>query len=381
MEFRDGLPRELTPLTDIEMRLLADTSDARDVHLSVYLPTASRGDEQLNLAFVASRVKAIRKALEGEVEKDFEATFRQVEELLFHNPIPGERGRVVYASAPSEFFVAYRLGVEPERKVVLDNSPFILPLMEMMDDYEDYGILLMDSDEARLYIVSSNIIEQVDSSSIDLMNRHKKGGMSQKRFNRLRRGAIDAFISQIIEDLEKLDGLDKMRGLVVAGPGKEKKQLVAALPGKMAERVIGILDVSIEIPPHSLLARGEEIAIAHEREEDSRAIEELRRAIFKDEMAAVGINEVRDALVQGRVEKLLVSKDLSIPGWICENCKGIHMGAPPEGSCPDCDGPISGAELVNELAEMVQRTDAEMEFVAASPFLESIGGLGATLRY
>ena len=56
MEFRDGIPRELTPLTDIELRLLADTSDPRDVHLSVYLPTANRGDEQLNMTFVASRV-------------------------------------------------------------------------------------------------------------------------------------------------------------------------------------------------------------------------------------------------------------------------------------------------------------------------------------
>ncbi len=381
MEFRDGLPRDLTPLTDIDLRLLADTSDARDVHLSVYLPTASRNDEQLNKTFVASRVKAIRKALVGDVGEGFEATFQQVEDILFHDPFPGERGRVVFASAPSSFFVAYRLGVEPRRKLVLDNSPFILPLMEMVDEYEDYGIILMDSNEARLYIVRSKVIEQVGSSSIDLMNRHKKGGMSQKRFNRLRRGAIDAFVSQIVEDLDKLDGLEDVRGLVVAGPGKEKKQLIEALPKDLADLVIGTLDVSIEIPHHSLLARGEVIATAHEREGESRAIEKLRRAIFKENLAAIGVNEIRDALLQGRVETLLVTMDLSIPGWICEDCKGIHGGNPPDGTCPDCGGPVSGAEIINELAELVQRTDAEMEFVSESPFLESIGGLGATLRY
>lgn len=381
MEFRDGLPRELTPLTDIELRLLADTSDARDVHLSVYIPTANHEDEQLNMAFVASRVKAIRQALEGSVREEFEATFHQVEDLLFHGPVPGERGRVVFASASSSFFVAYRLGVEPARKLVLDNSPFILPLMEMRDDYEDYGIILMDSDEARLYFVRSKALELVQSSSIDLMNRHKKGGMSQKRFNRGRRGSIDAFVSQIVEDLEKRDDLDKMRGLVIAGPGKEKKLLVDALPKHLAGMVIGMLDVSIEIPHHNLLARGEEIATAHEREGETQAIEELRKAIYKDEMAAIGVNEVRDALLQGRVETLLVLKDLSIPGWICEGCKGIHMGAAPNGTCPDCDGPVSGADIVNELAELVERTDARIEIVSASPFLESIGGLGATLRY
>jgi len=381
MEFRDGLPRELTPLTDIDLRLLADTSDARDVHLSVYLPTASRDDEQLNKTFVASRVKAIRKALEGDIERDFEATLGKVDEMLYHKPVQGERGRVVFASASSSFFVAYRIGVEPERKLVLDNSPFILPLMKMVDEYEDYGIILMDSDEARIYSVRSKVIEQVKSSSIDLMNRHKKGGMSQKRFNRLRRGSIDAFVSQIVEDLCKLDDLEKMRGIVVAGPGKEKKLLVDALPKHMADRVIGLLDVSIEIPRHSLLARGEELATAHERRGEAEAIEDLRRAIFKEELAAIGVDEIRDALLQGRVETLLVMRDLSIPGWICEDCKGIHGGNPPEGTCPDCGGPVSGAEIVNELAELVERTDAEMEVVSESPFLESIGGLGATLRY
>ncbi len=381
MEFRDGLPRELTPLTDIDLRQLADTSDPRDVHLSVYLPTANRGDEQLNMTFVASRVKAIRNALEGDIERDFEATLGQVEEMLYHNPIPGERGRVIFASASSSFFVAHRIGVEPRRKLVLDNSPFILPLMEMRDDYEDYGIILMDSDEARVYSVRSKVLEQVGSSSIDLMNRHKKGGMSQKRFNRLRRGAIDAFISQIVEDLEGLEGLEGMRGLVVAGPGSVKKKLVDALPKHLQGKVIGMVDVSIDIPPGQLLAHGEEIASAHEREGEMLAIGELRRAIFKEELAAIGVNEVRDALLQGRVETLLVSKGLSIPGWICEDCKGIHEGVPPEGTCPDCGGPVSGAEIVNELAELVERTDAEMEVVSASPFLESIGGLGAILRY
>ncbi len=381
MEFRDGIPRELTPLTDIELRLLADTSDARDVHLSVYLPTANRADEQLNKTFVASRVKAIRNALEGDVGEEFEATFHQVEDILFHDPIPGERGRVVFASASSSFFVAHRIGVEPRRKLVLDNSPFILPLMEMRDDYEDYGIILMDSDEARVYSVRSKALEQVESSSIDLMNRHKKGGMSQKRFNRLRRGAIDAFISQIVEDLEDLADLEVMRGLVVAGPGSVKKQLVDSLPKHLQGKVIGMVDVSIEIPPDQLLAHGEEIASANEREGEAKAIEELRRAIFKDELAAIGVNEVRDALLQGRVETLLVSKDLSIPGWICEDCKGIHEGAPPEATCPDCGGVVSGAEIVNELAELVERTDAEMEVVSGSDFLVSIGGLGAILRY
>jgi peptide chain release factor subunit 1 len=205
--------------------------------------------------------------------------------------------------------------------------------------------------------------------------------MSHKRFNRLRRGAIDRFISEIADDLERLEDLRDMRGLVVAGPGKEKKQLLEALPKHMRDKVIGTVDVSIDVPPDRLLARGEEVALAHERAVEGGALEELRTAIFKDELAALGVHEVREALVNGRVDTLLISDHLSIPGWICESCKRIHEGAPPSATCPDCGGPTSRAEIVEELYELAERTDAEVEVIRQSPFLESIGGLAAILRY
>ena len=182
------LPRELTPLHDIDLRALAEAGDPRDVFLSVYLPM---GAEDMNRSFMEDRLRAIRDAVPSGLEADLDDTLDLLGELSFHDPLPGERGRVLFASAPHGFMEAHRLGVAPERRVVLDNSPFILPLATMMDDYEDYGILLMDSQEARLYEVRSNVVTEVGSESIDLMNRHKKGGMSQKRFNRLRRGAVE----------------------------------------------------------------------------------------------------------------------------------------------------------------------------------------------
>ena len=49
--------------------------------------------------------------------------------------------------------------------------------------------------------------------------------------------------------------------------------------------------------------------------------------------------------------------------------------------CPRCDGPTTRADVIEELYELAQRTDAEVEFVEKDPFLEAGGGAGALLRY
>jgi peptide chain release factor subunit 1 len=371
----------LTHISDIDLRSLSDITDDRDVHLSVYLPTGSKGDERANEGFLESRIKAIRNVVSGDIEEDFGRTLSMVSDLLLHDPVPGERGRVVFASAPSGLLQVHRTAIEPERVLVLDNSPFIMPLARLMDDYEDYGIILFDSQRAKVYTVRSKTIAQVDGSRIDLMNKHKKGGMSQKRFNRLRRGAMDRFVKEVVEDLDRVEGLRDIEQFVVAGPGPEKKQLLDALPKHLRDKVIGTMDVDMDVHRDQLEKHTEVLAIAHERAEESSALEDLKVAIYKDELGALGVEEVRDALLAGRVQTLLCLVDLSMVKQICERCKRITGPAGSEGRCPSCGGPTSAADVMEELYEMAESTSAELEVVDDSPFLEEVGGVAAILRY
>lgn len=369
---------QVTPLTDIDVRALADVQADRDCFLSVYLPSGSQHDLDANPTFLRRRIEAIRTALDGEVEKEFENTWSSLGEGLLHEAVPGEKGRVVFVSACEDFFQAYRLPVPVERKLVLDNSPYILPLTELLDDHEDYGIILMDLREAIFYHVRSTMMERTESASYDLMNKHKKGGMSQKRFNRLRHGQVEAFLDELIEDLDRQEDLDTLRGLVVAGPGEAKTLLLDAFPPRYAKMVLGTVDTDMDVRKDELLAHGERLARADEVTDEELAVEALRRAIFKDELAAVGLAATRSALVLGRVAMLLLEDDFEAKGWVCETCKAFAEGP---GKCSRCGGSLSAADLVNELVEMAHRTNAEVQHVKVSPFLDSIGGVGAILRY
>ncbi len=118
-----------------------------------------------------------------------------------------------------------------------------------------------------------------------------------------------------------------------------------------------------------------------EPKEDFRRAEELRAEILKGGLAVRGVEATRDALSAGRVSVLVLLKDASIPGWICERCQALEARRRPPEVCPSCGGPASPVDVVEELYELAVRTGAEVEFVEEDACLASSEGVGALLRY
>lgn len=364
-------PEGLTPVTEIDLRALSEIKAEKDTFLTVYLTTNIKDFR----AFVDGRLKAINKALPEDLKDAFAQTLELIEPAIASTAVKGERGRMIFASASAQSFLhVYRVGAELEPLVVWDSSPFLLPLARLRKDYEDYGLLLIDSQEYRLFLVRSRVAVEKEKRSIDLMNKHKKGGWSQMRFNRLRRGAIKSFLTEAVEDLQSLN-IQGIKGLVVAGPGEAKGQLVEMLPASWKSKVLGVLDISMQTPSGDLVKLGNELSNS-ERSREKELAEKLKKAVLKGQPAAYGIAEVGEALKQGRVNHLLLANSFALPQMICKKC---HFHGEGE-TCPTCGGQMQALSL-EELYHQAERTGAEVVLVEDDAFLESIGGIGAMLRY
>jgi peptide chain release factor subunit 1 len=380
-DFRKIVPEGLVPLSDIDIKRLAMIFDESDVYLSIYLPFEASEHVKHLEGYINARHRAIMKALPDTLHESFNGTWDIVEDHIFMAPMEGERGRVIFASSDHDFLHVYHLKVEPERKFVLDTSPYLLPLAELMEEYMDYAIVMLDSREAHLILVKSDICHELEHESIDLMNKHRKGGMSQMRFHRLRSGQIDSFLEGVVEDMMRMRELHGLRGLIIAGPGEAKKHFIEKLPRELSEMVIGTIDSQVNMSCGELVEAGDEVAGVEERVEEGEHVELFRSHLMKDGLAVYGVQEIHEALIQGRVGELLILEDLSIPGWICERCQNLKEKVKPPERCPRCGGPTSEADIVEELYELAVRIDAHVEFVKEDQFLGSIGGLGALLRY
>ncbi len=379
-EFTRISPDRLVAVTDIDLGALSEIYDQMDIYLSIFMNCSSTSDLESSRSHVASRFRAMEKSLPPELEESFRKTASLAQEAIASPSWKGERSRVIFASSPESLLHVYRMRLDVEPLVVLDTSPFLLPLARLRDDYEDYGLLLLDSQQAQLFTIRSRIVQESNRSSIDLMNKHKKGGWSQMRYNRLRKGAIKSFLTQVAEELTGLESLQSMRGLVLAGPGEAKGQLMELLPQKVRDQVFGLLDVPMGTVTSELVKMGDQVALDHGRSLGKERAEELKANVLKGQLSAYGTDPVRDALTQGRVNTLVMLSDYVVPGWICERCQHFQEGNRPE-VCTQCGGRTSQVNVLEELYELARRTGAEVEFVEEDEFLRSIGGVGAILRY
>ncbi len=361
----------LTKINDIDVKRLAGIRDmeSRDTFISVYLDR-----ENFDKKFIEERSKACISALRDKIMREnFEKTMEWVHDSM-EDVVYGEKGLIVFASYINNFFEEYRLSLPLKNLLVVDSSPYIKPIAELLDEYEPYGLVILNSHRARIYVVSSEKTEE-RSMSKDIMSKHHKGGWSQARFQRIRKGAIEHFLKDVAEAMEKIFSYE-IKGIVIAGPGEAKIWLGNYLSHNIKEKIIDTMDASFE--EEDIMERAEEMVEKEEKEEEERELEKLKKEVLKNGLAVIGIKETMRDVKNGMVETLLLSKGLKIKGWKCEKCQVFEVGE--KEKCPYCGGRTTVVDVMEEVAEVAEKMDTEIKFIENDAF-KNMGGMGGFLRY
>jgi len=216
--------RELSELYDV---------DSEDRFVSLYM---NKDDDR---KFIERRMKACKSVFKGNDLKHFGDTMDDILNALKQT---AWTSIAVFASRKHNFLKTVSLTVEVDNTLIVDSSPYLRPLARIQDEWETFTLVLLNSNHAKIFSVSLGKTEHEKTLSKDIMNKHKKGGWSQARFNRLRRGAIHAFLKEVEEVLEKI--ADDQ--IVLAGPGNAKLQFRDMVSKNLNERIVEVIDISID---------------------------------------------------------------------------------------------------------------------------------------
>jgi peptide chain release factor subunit 1 len=320
--------------------------------------------------FIPHREKVIQSILTGDELQNFVQTMETIKEYLKKN----RRGNhAIFASDKHHFFKAISFPMGLKNSLSVDVSPYIHQIAELADEWQAYTLVLLNSNHAKIFSFSCGELSVEKNLSADIMNKHKKGGMSQARFQRLRKGSIHAFLTEVVEALEKIT----QENIILAGPGEAKKQFFGMLPVQLQKGVIAEVDVDIH-DECGLLNETEEIMWEREKEEHRRLLQLIQTEILKNGLAVYGLKETLAALRNGQVEALLVEKDVKRKGWICERCQLMNEGTVPR--CPSCGKATSEVDIIEEIVKLAERTDASVEF-SSDEDLKKIGPVVGLLRF
>ncbi len=339
--------------------------DSNDTFVSLYI---NRGSDK---KIIDKRIQTCKSILKGHELDNFSKTMDEIDNFLRSSNI--KHPIAIFASHKYNFINSIQLSVPIDSSLVVDSSPYIRPLARIQDEWESFTLVLISTNYAKLFSVSLGKVEHTKKLSKDIMNKHKKGGCSQARFNRLRRGAIHAFFVEVKEALEKIAD----ERIILAGPGNAKQQFRELLPKNLQDNIIETIGIDID-DEKELLKESKYLISEKEKQKGHDAVIKLKQEILKDGLAVYGVQETLNAVKNGQVDLLLIQKDIKLHGWICEHCQVANKGT--ASKCPYCNGEVSEVDVLEEILEFAKRTDAEIEFTSDEE-LSNLGHVGAILRF
>ena len=320
--------------------------------------------------FIRNREKAVESVLNREELETFMKTMEKIKTYLEgHKP----SDIAVFASDKHDYFEVVSFPAEVENALVVDTAPYIRPLAEFADEWQAYTLVLLNSNHAKIFTFSCGEITEEEELSAHIKNRHKKGGMSQARFQRLRKGSIHAFLKDVVEELTRTAEKD----IILAGPGEAKKTFYEMLPKNLQEGVLSVVDVDMG-GEREIFEESHEIMAEREKEERIELLEVIKKDILTNGLAVYGIPATLNAAKNGQVEVLLVEKDYKQRGWKCEHCQSAGDGI--LASCPVCGKETAEADIVEELVRFAEETDSLVEFTSNED-IKRIGHVAGLLRY
>lgn len=320
--------------------------------------------------------KAVMKKINGDLDK--------IDSYILTNKRILKKGLAILSSQENKFWKEFHLSVPLKNEIIVDNTPYIKPLLDILDNYQRYAILLVGKESARLFLVHLGEIEEyIEVHSDDVPGKHKKGGwfsLSEKSYERHTDYHVSLHLKDVLKQLDSFLSREYVGRLIIGGSEEAFAKVKAMLPQVVADKIIGTFQAEMFANIKEILDKVEPILKASEEEKEAETIDDLHTKAMKNENAVLGIENVLNAIQEGRIMRLIFTKDFKNSGLACKNCG--YLTIQNVTNCPYCKGKIQKVKyIVDLIAQKAVEQGAIVEVASENSKLKESGSIGAFLRF
>jgi len=368
-----------------ELKEIANMKGKEGYFVNLYLNVDpmfnTKGDYMVHFKnMIKNTVDSLDKAVYKEVKDDLE----KVENYVLSNKRLFKRGLAIISSSANSFWKEYNLSVPVKNELIADKTPYAKPLMDILDNYQRYAVLLIDKESGRIFIVHlGEIVEYSEIKPPDVPGKHRKGGwfsLSQNRYERHIDFHIALHIKDVIEKIDSFLSGEYIGRLIIGGSDEAVATVKGMLKKTVLDKVIDTVKIEMFAKPDEIMKKVEPIVLKYEKQKEQEEVDFLIERAMKNENAVLGLNNVLNALQEQRVMKLFFVKDYKALGYICNSCG--FLTAQKIQSCSYCSGAIEAVDyMINLAGEKAVEQGALIEVVAENKKLFDAGAIGAFLRF
>ncbi len=236
----------MMPITRPELEILLDTPDRRDYVVSAFADLRVRdGFRSFVDVHVRNQARAAHGALsEAEARKALDANLNAIERAI-KNADSAAKGLAIFSGADRKLFHTVSLGFPVENELVIDEDPFVLPLLERWYGDPNYLVAVVDTHHLHLFEAHSGITEEVKEIDRDIpeMQRDKPRFTYKKRFAKtfdehLHSLDEDVFLKAIAESIAEHWHSGAFSGLILLGSSTNTSAVRRLLDKDISAQVV-----------------------------------------------------------------------------------------------------------------------------------------------
>jgi peptide chain release factor subunit 1 len=281
-------------------------------------------------------------------------------------------------------------------------------LRDTIREQEAIGILTIDTAEAALGLLTGDKVSVIEEMTSGVAGKHRQGGQSARRFERLRANEINEFFNRIAKHAYKaFIEVTPVKKMILGGPGSTKDSFYKGeyLDYRLQNGVIGLVDISYsgEAGIRETVEKAgpllQDIRFVQEKNIINKFIGEASKDYG---LAVYGLDNVLLSLKNNSAGTIIISEELDLYRleFMCRKCshrierfvkqsdifseKAEVMGK----NCPSCNAnewDYSQQDIVDYFFDQASPIGASVEVVSAKTehghMFKSFGGIGALLRY
>tara|TARA_Y100000031_G_scaffold142152_1_gene171409 strand:+ start:65 stop:910 length:846 start_codon:yes stop_codon:yes gene_type:complete len=277
----------------------------------------------------------------------------------------------------------------------------------MIKEKEVIGILSIEASEAGIGIVSGNKFETIRVMTSGIAGKHRSGGQSARRFERLRNMELNNFYHRVADTANKIL-LDEheAKGIIVSGPGPTKNNFLKEeyLDYRLQNNLLAIFDTSYagEEGLRETVEKANDVLSGLRLIEEKKLVQKFLREVNKDVgLAIYGFDDIKKGLLNSSVDTIMITDDIGLIYFksICNHCgkeennqvgrdKYIEEKQKMTAVCSKCSSPdkeLQEKDIIEYLADLAIESGANVEVISSKTeegrMLKSFGGIAALLRF
>ncbi|MEW6003327.1 MAG: hypothetical protein AB1638_11890 [Nitrospirota bacterium] len=368
-----------------ELKEIASISGKDGYFVSLYLNVDPVFNQRADyLVHFKNMMKDTIETLDKRVYKKVKDDLKKIDNYVLTNKRLFKKGLALLSSSANSFWREYLLKVPVKNELIVDKTPYTKPLMDILDNYEKYVVLLFDKESARIFAVHlGEIVEYGEVHCEDIPGKHKKGGwyaLSQNHYERHIDYHVGLHLKDVVVKIDSFLSGKKINRLIIGGSDEAVSMVKGMLHKTLLDKVIGTVKVEMFAKKDEVLKKVEPVVNAFEKEEEENTVETLIARAMKNENAVLGLADVLNALREQKVMKLVFIKDFKSTGYTCRRCSSLS--AQKIESCPYCKGEMETVDYMVDLAGQIAiQQGALVEVMQDNKKLKEAGGIGAFLRF